>query len=103
MDKLPFPNPSDPVIEALTNMENSLGDRTRGWREVQLPRAILKFRQGFGRLIRKATDRGVVVLLDGRLNDKTKRYVKSFFNSLPLTYRSPTLNCDDIPEFLGRI
>jgi len=103
MDKLPFPSPADPVIEALTNRESHPGDRTRGWRKVQLPRAILKFRQGFGRLIRKATDRGVVVLLDGRFNDKSKRYINAFLQSLPMTYRSHTLNCDDISEFLGRI
>ena len=51
------------------------------FREFQLPQAILKFKQGFGRLIRKKTDTGLVVVLDTRI--QTKSYGRQFIESLP--------------------
>ncbi len=51
------------------------------FKDYQLPEAVIKFRQGFGRLIRTATDRGMVVVLDPRI--KTKFYGKTFLQSLP--------------------
>lgn len=73
--KLPFDVPSDPIIAARSeNFENAFG-------QYSLPEAILKFRQGFGRLIRAQSDRGVVVVLDTRL--LTKRYGREFINSIP--------------------
>ena len=51
--------------------------------EYQLPEAILKFRQGFGRLIRTKTDRGVAIILDKRIS--SRGYGKSFLSSLPET------------------
>ena len=73
--KLPFDVPSDPVIAArAATFENSFG-------EYSLPEAILKFRQGFGRLIRSKSDRGLVVIMDNRIN--TKRYGQDFINSIP--------------------
>ena len=51
------------------------------FRDYQLPEAVIKFRQGFGRLIRTATDRGMVVVLDPRVNSKP--YGRTFLESLP--------------------
>jgi len=63
--------------------------------EYQVPEAILKFRQGFGRLIRSASDRGVVAVLDRRV--LTKQYGRLFIESLPqCTIRNASLN--DLPK-----
>jgi len=63
--RLPFPVPSDPMTEArCERCEEDGGDGFRGY---MLPEAILRFRQGFGRLVRRRTDRGVIVVLDPRL------------------------------------
>ncbi len=73
--KLPFAVPSDPIVAARSEMfENP-------FRDYQLPEAVLTFRQGFGRLIRTQTDRGVVVVLDRRL--LTKYYGRAFLDSIP--------------------
>ena len=73
--KLPFDVPSDPIIAARSEtFEDSFN-------EYHLPEAILRFRQGFGRLIRTQSDRGIVVILDRRV--LTKRYGKSFIEALP--------------------
>jgi len=73
--KLPFDVPSDPIIAARSETFED------PFNEYQLPEAILRFRQGFGRLIRTQTDRGVVVVLDKRI--LTKRYGRFFRESLP--------------------
>lgn len=73
--KLPFDVPSDPVIAARSETFE------RPFDEYQLPEAILRFRQGFGRLIRTQSDHGVVVVLDRRL--LTKSYGRLFLSSLP--------------------
>jgi DNA polymerase-3 subunit epsilon/ATP-dependent DNA helicase DinG len=73
--KLPFDVPTDPLIAARSEMyEDSFS-------EYYLPEAILKFRQGFGRLIRTAADRGIVAILDRRV--LTKQYGRLFLESLP--------------------
>ena len=73
--RLPFGVPTDPVYRARSEQyDDPFG-------EYSLPAAILKFRQGFGRLIRDKTDRGVVALLDRRAWEK--RYGKQFIDSLP--------------------
>ncbi len=73
--KLPFDVPSDPIIAARAeSFENPFG-------EYSLPEAILKFRQGFGRLIRSKTDKGLVIIMDNRIT--TKRYGQEFINSIP--------------------
>ena len=76
--KLPFPR-QDPVFRARREACRQSG--TDWFREFYLPEAVLKFRQGFGRLIRTETDRGVVVVLDHRLSQKT--YRRDFLDSLP--------------------
>lgn len=73
--KLPFDVPSDPIIAARSETFDD------PFNEYNLPEAILRFRQGFGRLIRTQSDRGVVAILDRRL--LTKRYGKMFIESLP--------------------
>jgi ATP-dependent DNA helicase DinG len=73
--KLPFDVPSDPIIAARSEtFENPFN-------EYMLPEAILRFRQGFGRLIRSKMDRGIVVIYDKRI--LSKAYGKLFLDSLP--------------------
>ncbi|HTY26549.1 MAG TPA: helicase C-terminal domain-containing protein, partial [Mycobacterium sp.] len=76
--KLPFPR-QDPLFEA--RREAAAQDGRDWFRDFYLPEAVLRFRQGFGRLIRTETDRGVVVVLDHRLTQK--RYLDDFLQSLP--------------------
>jgi ATP-dependent DNA helicase DinG len=73
--KLPFDVPSDPIISARSELYED------PFNEYYLPESILKFRQGFGRLIRTASDRGVVAILDRRV--LTKQYGRMFLESLP--------------------
>ena len=77
--RLPFSVPSHPLLEA--RLEDI---RRRGgspFVEYQVPEAVIKLKQGFGRLIRTKTDRGIVVILDPRV--LTKPYGRTFLNSLP--------------------
>jgi DNA polymerase-3 subunit epsilon/ATP-dependent DNA helicase DinG len=91
--KLPFEVPSDPVIAARSETFDE------PFSQYQVPEAILKFRQGFGRLIRTASDRGVVILLDRRV--LTKQYGRLFIESLPqCTLRQG--NCTDLPKLAER-
>ncbi len=73
--KLPFDVPSDPLIAARSELYED------AFSEYYLPEAILKFRQGFGRLIRTQYDRGIVAILDKRV--MTKAYGRAFLESLP--------------------
>lgn len=73
--KLPFDVPTDPIIAARSETFED------PFNEYSLPEAILRFRQGFGRLIRTEADRGVVAILDKRII--SKRYGKLFIDSLP--------------------
>lgn len=76
VEKLPFPRKGDPMVDA---HQDRLGRKFFG--EYSLPRAVVAFRQGVGRLIRSETDRGVVVVLDGRVCDKG--YGQAFVDALP--------------------
>jgi ATP-dependent DNA helicase DinG len=75
LTKLPFDVPTDPLIAARSEMYED------SFNQYYLPEAILKFRQGFGRLIRTQSDRGVVAILDRRV--LTKQYGRLFLESLP--------------------
>lgn len=75
LTKLPFPIPTDPIISARSE---TFGD---AFNDYTIPETILRFKQGFGRLIRKQTDRGIVVLLDKRIMSKS--YGQSFIDALP--------------------
>jgi ATP-dependent DNA helicase DinG len=79
LTRLPFAVPDHPVVAArLKRIKEKGGDP---FKEYSLPEAVLKFRQGFGRLIRSQTDEGIVVVLDSRL--VTKWYGRIFLKSLP--------------------
>jgi len=77
--KLPFAVPDDPITEARIELIRQGGGNPFG--EYQLPEAIIRFKQGFGRLIRSTSDRGIVVVLDHRI--VTKSYGRQFIKSLP--------------------
>ena len=79
IDKLPFAVPSDPVVEArVTSIREEGGNP---FYDYQIPQAALALKQGFGRLIRSRSDRGVLVMLDNRITKQ--RYGQVFFDSLP--------------------
>ena len=93
IDRLPFPSPEDPVLDAIS-------ERDSNWfHNYSLPRAVIAFKQGFGRLIRSATDRGVVVVLDSRL--ATKSYSRTFTSSLPPVLKSRRI--ENIQKFLTEV
>ena len=79
LTRLPFKVPTEPIIEARAEaIEKSGGD---SFYDYSLPMAVIKFKQGFGRLIRSRNDRGVVIIFDSRV--VTKRYGHIFLQSLP--------------------
>ena len=73
--RLPFGVPTDPIYQARSEKYKN------PFMEFAIPTAILKFKQGFGRLIRSDTDRGIFIMLDNRVS--TKRYGSVFIESLP--------------------
>ncbi|GHV90579.1 helicase [Spirochaetia bacterium] len=79
--RLPFRAPNDPVFEARREALEKQGRSS--FMELSLPESVMKFKQGFGRLMRRSSDHGVVVVLDGRI--LRKRYGEFFLKSLPET------------------
>ena len=79
LTRLPFSVPDEPLFEARCERIKEKGGEP--FRELQLPEAILKFRQGVGRLIRSREDRGQIAVLDGRILSRT--YGRSFLKILP--------------------
>jgi ATP-dependent DNA helicase DinG len=93
IDKLPFEVPTDPVIQARISVISDHGGKP--FFDFQVPRAILSLRQGAGRLMRAATDRGVIAIMDVRLF--SKGYGRTFLKSLP---PSPVVrSLQDLAEF----
>jgi len=79
VDRLPFAVPSDPVVAARVRALQE--DGRNAFAEYQVPQAVLSLKQGFGRLIRAKTDRGILALLDNRI--QRMAYGKIFMDSLP--------------------
>lgn len=89
IDRLPFDPPDDPMLEARRNRVTALGGKA--FTDYQLPLAVIRLRQGFGRLVRRRSDRGVVAILDVRIG--SKKYGSTFLASLP-----PAARCSDAVE-----
>ena len=83
--RLPFQVYTDPVFEARRESISAQGGND--FYDYSVPCAVLKLRQGFGRLIRSKSDRGVVLIADSRL--LTKSYGRVFLESLPAPFRLP--------------
>ncbi|WP_295799699.1 helicase C-terminal domain-containing protein [uncultured Treponema sp.] len=81
--KLPFAVPNDPVFSARSEALEKKGGNP--FMQLSLPQAVIKFRQGFGRLVRRADDKGIVVVLDRRIVEK--KYGGIFTRSVPMTKR----------------
>jgi ATP-dependent DNA helicase DinG len=94
--KLPFDVPKEPITEA--RLEDLKKRSIDPFRHYQIPRAIIQLKQGFGRLIRKQSDRGVVSILDSRVVNRG--YGKKFLASLP---KCPVVeSIDDVRGFLAQ-
>ncbi|HTS77038.1 MAG TPA: helicase C-terminal domain-containing protein [Bryobacteraceae bacterium] len=97
IDKLPFAVPSDPIVEArVAAIKDNGGDAFHSY---QVPQAAIALKQGFGRLIRSRTDRGVLALLDNRITKS--RYGQIFFDSLP-DYAFTTKR-EDVERFFDHV
>jgi ATP-dependent DNA helicase DinG len=96
IDRLPFAVPTDPVVAARIQQVNE--DGGNAFQDYQIPQAVIALKQGFGRLIRSETDRGVLVILDHRL--VRKAYGKVFLESLPPYARTNRL--DDVANFMQK-
>ena len=93
--RLPFAQVGDPVVEARSEKIDREGGSS--FRDYALPEAVIKFRQGFGRLVRTKSDRGVVIVTDPRL--VTKNYGATFRKSIPASVHTVT----DPDDLLQRV
>ena len=75
LTRLPFQVPTDPVVKARSNQYQD------PFNEFSVPQAVLRFRQGFGRLIRNKEDKGTIVIMDNRITGRS--YGNSFLRSIP--------------------
>lgn len=95
IDKLPFAVPTDPVVAARQRYIDNTGGNS--FADYSIPAAVISLKQGFGRLIRSATDRGVLSILDPRI--VTKGYGQNFLKSLPPS--RITRKIEDVKEFFA--
>jgi ATP-dependent DNA helicase DinG len=95
IDKLPFAVPSDPVVSARVQQMRDSGKDA--FRDYQIPQAAIALKQGFGRLIRSGSDRGLLAILDRRI--QTMPYGRTFLESLP-PYRRTTA-FDEVSSFFA--
>jgi Rad3-related DNA helicase len=93
--RLPFPVPTHPLNLAIAEKMTKL--HGEAFMSYAVPEAVIRFRQGCGRLIRTSTDRGALVVLDNRIINKG--YGRQFIRSLDGDFQS----FNDVPEMLGRI
>ncbi len=96
MDKLPFATPDAPTERAREKAIKEAGGNAFG--DYSLPRAQIRLKQGFGRLLRTETDRGVVAILDTRLY--TKSYGRDFLRDLPPCPRTDAI--ESVARFFGK-
>ncbi|MBC5815570.1 MAG: ATP-dependent DNA helicase [Candidatus Eremiobacteraeota bacterium] len=92
IDRLPFPSPADPIVAARIAALEARGES--GFDSYMIPSAIVRLKQGFGRLIRSKSDRGLVALLDGRA--ASSRFGRSIIDALP-----PATKIDRLDELSG--
>lgn len=95
IDRLPFPSPADPLVAARMRSLEARGED--GFENYMIPAAVVRLKQGFGRLIRSTSDKGVVALLDGRA--ASTRYGAKILSALPPAKRITHL--DELTEFFA--
>ncbi|HEY2473903.1 MAG TPA: ATP-dependent DNA helicase [Candidatus Cybelea sp.] len=96
IDRLPFPSPSDPLVMARVRALEARG--LDGFENYMVPAATVRLKQGFGRLIRSGSDRGLMALLDGRAS--STRYGAAILSALPPAQRIEHL--DDLAPFFAQ-
>jgi len=96
VDRLPFAVPSDPIVAARVRALDEEG--RNAFQEYQVPQAVLALKQGFGRLIRSKSDRGILSILDNRI--QRMAYGKIFVESLPNYGKTQELG--DVEQFFRR-
>jgi len=98
--KVPFENPHNPIVGAKIDFYNQIGRNS--FYEYQIPKAILKLRQGIGRLIRTDEDSGVCILTDPRLlNKRYGNIILESINLNPIIFNDDNLVLLESKKFLG--
>ncbi len=96
--KLPFRRPDDPVVAGRMEYRKARGEEA--WKSYYIPLAVTLFRQGIGRLVRRSTDRGIIVVLDPRF--LTRPYARDFQDALPAGLRVERVAREDLHAALRR-